>query len=51
MGMIRDKCIFQNKFSLISVTYVVGTRWVCLIEIYVHSINECFYHIRVFTNF
>ena len=33
MDMILDKCIFQNRFSLISVTYVVGTFWNCLIEV------------------
>ena len=47
MDMILDKCIFQ-----ISVTYVVGTHWNCLIEAlrqfqcapttYVNSIHDCF---------
>ena len=49
MDVILDKCIFQIS-SLISVTYVVGTHWNCLIEekfqctptSYVHSMNECF---------
>ena len=27
IDMILDKCIFQNRVSLISVTYVVGTDW------------------------
>ena len=37
-----DKCIFQNRFSLISVTYVVGTYWNCLIEtISIYTYNIC----------
>ena len=32
MDMILVKYIFQNRFTLISVTYVGGTHWNCLIE-------------------
>ena len=49
MDMILDKCIFQNSFTLNSVTYVVGTHSNYLIEaiqcaptLYVNSIHECF---------
>ena len=53
MDMILDKCIFQNRFlivsnsiiidSLLSVTYVVSTHWNCLIE----AISICTYNIYV----
>ena len=43
MDLASVLCIFQNV-SLILVTYVVGTRWNCLIE----AIPMCIYNVYQF---
>ena len=43
MDLTSVLCIFQNV-SLILVTYVVGTRWNCLIE----AIPMCIYNVCQF---
>ena len=40
MDMIFDKCIFQNKAIPM-----------CTFTTYVYSINKCFHHKPLFTNF